>query len=82
MRFLELLEIHAHRPLVASSVVGGVTVLLTALTEENVTMGPTFLLIATALACEYNKSVALSPESLLQGLSTRFPLYTGEEIPG
>jgi hypothetical protein len=57
-------------------------VLLTALAEENVAMGPTLFLIATALACEYNKSVAVPPESLLQGLSTRFPRYTGEEISG
>lgn len=54
--------------------------MLTAMTEESVVMGPTFLLIAAALACEFNKSVAVSPESLLQGLSTRFPMYTGEEI--
>ena len=84
MCFLERLKVDAHRPLVvvtSCSAIGGVTVLLTALTEENVAMGPTFLLISTALACEYNKSVAVSPESLLQGLSTRFPVYTGGEIP-
>lgn len=62
------------------SAVGGITVLLTALTEESVVMGPTFLLIAAALACEYNKSVAVSPESMLRGLSTRFPVCTGRCI--
>ena len=56
--------------------------LLTTLTEENVVTGPTFLLIAAALACEYNKSVAISPESLIRGLSTRFPVCTGERIRG
>ncbi|KAF9647646.1 ARM repeat-containing protein [Thelephora ganbajun] len=58
------------------SAVNGVTVLLTALTEENVVMGPTFLLIAAALACEYSKSVAISPESLLWGLSARLSVCT------
>jgi len=45
-------------------------------------MGSTFLLIAAALACEYSKSVAISPVSLLQGLSTRFFVYTGEKTCG
>lgn len=60
------------------SAIEGITVLLTTLTEENAVMGPSFLLITAALACEYYKSVAISPESLLRGLSTRFPVCTGE----
>ena len=69
-------------PLASFSTVGGVTVLLTTLTEENVAMGPTLLLITAALACEYSRSVAISPESLLRGLSARFPLCTGGLIQG
>ena len=83
MRFLELFGTPTHWPLVASfSALDGVAVIMIALTEESVVMGPTFLLIAAALACEYNKSVAVSPESLLRGLSTRFPACTGECIRG
>ena len=43
-------------------------------------MGPTFLLIAAALACEYSKSIAIPPDRLLRGLSTRFPVCTGKWI--
>jgi hypothetical protein len=78
-KFPGRLEAHTHKqPLASFPTVGGITVLLMALTEENVVMGPTFLLIDAALACEYSKSVAISPESLLRGLSTRFPVSTGE----
>ena len=66
--------------LASFSAVDGVTVLLTTLTEENVAMGPTLLLITAALACEYSRSVAISPESLLRGLSIRFPMCTGKLI--
>lgn len=54
------------------------TTLLAPLAESGAQHGSTFMVIVTALVCEYVGRVAVPPQSLLQSLAGSLPFYTGE----
>ena len=53
------------------------TALLTSVTEYDFEIGPTFMVIVAALACENSNVTSIPPSDLLRGLAERLPAYPG-----
>ncbi|KAG1737606.1 hypothetical protein EDB19DRAFT_1716833 [Suillus lakei] len=58
-----------------TSRISSVTALAVSVTESNARIGPTLMVVISALVCEYCGKIATSPLALLQGMASRLVSY-------
>jgi AP-4 complex subunit epsilon-1 len=64
-------------PVDITSRISCVTALAVSFTESDARIGPTLMVVISALVCEYCGKIATSPLALLQGMASRLVSYGG-----
>ena len=59
--------------------IGCSTALLTSVTEPEIKLGSTSMVIIAALTCEYSNVTSIPPPALLRGFADRLPVCSGNE---